>query len=71
MSKMPDPWRTIDRIGAAQDGVPKELTMTFDGDNVHCDWYDPQIHDVVCGLCGKKCREQGKSPCTMVNPFCG
>lgn len=64
-------WKVIDRAANKDShSSPIPIDLTFDGDKVHS-WYHPALAGLMCDLCGKKCREEGKLPCVLINPYCG
>jgi hypothetical protein len=63
-------WALIDELATRQ--VPAEVELHFlDDGTVDFGWYHPVMAEMMCGLCGKGCREQGKEPCANLFPFCG
>jgi hypothetical protein len=63
-------WDLIDTL--AQRQPPEDATIHFmDDGTVDFGWYHPVMAPIMCALCGKSCREQGKEPCPNLFPFCG
>jgi hypothetical protein len=49
-----------------------EVALTFEeGLSVSSTWFHPELSPVVCALCGKHCKEEGKPLCVNANPYCG
>ena len=45
--------------------------LTFDGDQITSDWFQPEMAKVMCEICGKRCKELHKPLCVNANPYCG
>jgi hypothetical protein len=48
-----------------------EQEFIFDGDRVTSSWVQPEMTDVICNICGKRCKERGAPLCVNANPYCG
>jgi len=45
--------------------------FVFDAEGVSSQWIYPEMAEVVCALCGKRCKEKGIPLCVNGNPYCG
>jgi hypothetical protein len=49
-----------------------EQTFTFNSDgSITSPWIQPEMVDVFCAICGKRCKELRKPLCVNANPYCG
>jgi hypothetical protein len=47
------------------------FTFDFESDSIESNWFQPEMAEIICAVCGQQCKEKGLPLCVNGNPYCG